>query len=54
MIDMEQVKFLFRFNNNMLPDYLKNYFVKLKTVHHYHKHQKNIKDFSTLLLVHNG
>ena len=27
MIDMEHAKFLFRFNNNMLLDYFKNYFV---------------------------
>ena len=53
MIDMEQAKFLFRFNNNMLPDYFKNYFVKLETIHHYHARQKT-KIFFTLLLVQNG
>ena len=44
MNGMEQVKFLFRFNNNMLPDYSKNYFVKLKTIHHYHTRQNTKKD----------
>ena len=34
VIDAEHVKFLFRFNNNnVLPDYFKNYFVKLETIH---------------------
>ena len=42
---MEHAKFLFRFYNKMLPDYFKNYFVKLKTIHHYHTCQKNKKDF---------
>ena len=42
---MEHAKFLFRFNNNILPDYFKNYFVKLETIHHYHTRQKNKKDF---------
>ena len=34
MIDMKHAKFLFRFNNNMLPDYFRIYFVKLETIHH--------------------
>ena len=29
LIDMKHAKFLFRFNNSMLPDYFKNDFVKL-------------------------
>ena len=29
----------------MLPDYFKNYFVKLETIHHYHTRQKIQKDF---------
>ena len=45
MIDLEHAKFLFRFNDNTLPDYLKNYFVKLETVYHYHTRQKTKKDF---------
>ena len=44
MIDMKHAKFLFRFNNK-LPDYFKNYLVKLETIHHYHTRQKNKKDF---------
>ena len=48
MIDMDHAKFLCRFNNNMLPNCFKNYFVKLETIHHYHKHQKIKQDlFST-------
>ena len=42
---MEHAKFLFRFNINMLPDYFKNYFVKLETIHRYHTHQKPKKIF---------
>ena len=39
----------------MLPNYFKNYFVKLEIIHHYHTRQKNKKDFFfTLLLVQNG
>ena len=45
MIDMEHAKFIFRFYDNMLPDYFKNYFVKLETIHHYHTRQKTKKDF---------
>ena len=45
MIDMTYVNFLFRFNNFMLPDYFKNYFVKLEAIRYYHKRQKNKKDF---------
>ena len=51
---MEYVKFLFRFNNNMLPDYFKNYFVKLETIHRYHTCQKTKKDLFILLPVQNG
>ena len=29
----------------MLPDYFKNYFVILETIHHYHTRQKTKKDF---------
>ena len=45
IIDKEHAKFLFRFNNNILPDYFKNYFVKLETIHHYHTRQKTKQDF---------
>ena len=40
---MEHAKFLFRFNNNMLPDYFKNYSVKLETIHQYHRRQNTQK-----------
>ena len=53
MIDRKDAKFLFRFNNNMLPDYLKNYFVKLETVYYYHTRQKTKNIFFTLLLAQN-
>ena len=42
---MEHAKSLFGFNTNMLPDYFKNYFDKLETIHHYHIRQKTKKDF---------
>ena len=45
MIDMEHAKFLFRFNNKMLPYYFKNYLVKLETICHYHTRQKTKKDY---------
>ena len=45
MIDMEHAKVSFRFSNDVLPDYFKNYFVKLKTIHHYHNRQKIKKYF---------
>jgi len=45
MIDMEYVKFIFRFCNNMLPLYISNYFKSLETVHHHNTCQKTKKDF---------
>ena len=43
---MVHAKFLFRFNNNnMFSDYLKNYFVILEIIHHYHKRQNTKKNF---------
>jgi len=44
MIDMEYVKFLFHFCNNMLPLYFNNYFKSLETVHHHNTRQKTKTD----------
>ena len=53
-IIMEHAKFLFKFNNDMLSDYFKDYFVELETIHYYHTCQKTKKIFFTLLPVQNG
>ena len=45
MIDMEYAKFLFRFSNNMLPNYFNNYFTSLDSIHHHYTRQKSKKDF---------
>ena len=41
MIDIEIAKFMFKFNNQMLPDFFNNYFAKLDNVHNYNTKQKN-------------
>jgi len=41
MISMEYAKFIFKFNNKVLPDYFDNYFIKLENVHSYNT-RKNI------------
>ena len=45
MVDMEFVKFVFKFSNNMLPRYFKNYFRSLGTIHDHTTRQKAKKDF---------
>ena len=45
VIDMEFVKFAFKFSNNMLPRYFNNYFRSLKTIHDHNTRQKAKKDF---------
>jgi len=45
MIEMKYAKFMYRFNNNMLPECFNNYFVKLETIHNYNTRQKTKKDF---------
>ena len=40
MIKMEFAKFMFKFNNNMLPTSFNNYFLKLDKVHNYNTRQK--------------
>ena len=45
MIDMEYAKFLFRFSNNMLPNYFNSCFTSLDSIHHHYTRQKSEKDF---------
>ena len=45
MIDMEFVKFVFKFSNNMLPRYFNNYFRSLETIYDHNIRQKAKKDF---------
>ena len=45
MIDMEFVKFVFKFSNNTLPRYFNNYFRSLETIHDHNTCQKAKKDF---------
>ena len=40
MIAMEYAKFIFKFNNHMLPDSFKHYFTKLDSVLKYNTKQK--------------
>ena len=49
MIDMEYAKFLFRFTNNMLPNYFNSYFNSLDSILIHAKKVKKI--FFTLILV---
>jgi len=41
MIKMEHAKFMFKFENNMLPSSFNNYFTKLENVLHYNARQKS-------------
>jgi len=40
MISMKYAKFMFKFNNQMLPNSFNNHFIKLENVHSYNKRQK--------------
>ena len=40
MIEMEYAKFIFKFNNHMLPDSFNCYFTKIENVHKYNTKQK--------------
>jgi len=40
MILMEYAKFMFKFNNQKLPVYFDNYFIKLENVHNYDTRKK--------------
>jgi len=41
MIEMEYVKFMFKFNNQMIPTSFKNYFIRLDNVHNHNTRQKH-------------
>ena len=43
IIDMEYAKFLFRFSNNILPNYFNSYFTSLDSIHHHYTRQKKKK-----------
>ena len=45
MIKMELAKFMFKFNNKMLPNAFNNYFLKLDKIHRYNTRQKKRNEF---------
>ena len=45
MLDMEYAKFSHKFSNNMLPEYFKNYFIDLDTIHKINIRQKTKKNY---------
>ena len=45
MINVEIAKFMFKFDNQMLPDFFNNYFTKLDNVHNYNTRQKTLVKF---------
>lgn len=45
MFEMEIAKFMFKFNNQMLPSSFNNYFIKLDQVHEYKTRQKSRNEF---------
>ena len=47
---MEFAKFMFKFNNNMLPTFFNNYFLKLDKVHNYNTGQKLARIFPIFCL----
>jgi len=51
MFQMEIAKFMFKFNNQMLPASFNNYFIKLDSVHRYDARQKNLLNTFNPLLV---
>ena len=55
MINMEIAKFMFKFNNNMLPSSFDNYFTRLDEVHNYNTRQKMRNEyFQTYIGSENG
>ena len=48
MIAMEYAKFIFKFNNHMLPDSFNCYFTKLENVHKYNTKQKQCNEYFQL------
>jgi len=49
MIQMEFAKFLFKFNNQMLPNSFDEYFIKLGKIHNYNTRQKQRNEFFSIL-----
>ena len=45
MLEMEYAKFSHKFSNNMLPEYFKNYFIDLDTIHKINTRQKTKKNY---------
>ena len=45
MIKMEMAKFMFKFNNQMLPSSFNNYFIELDKIHNYNTRQKSRNEF---------
>ena len=42
---MEIAKFIFKFNNQKLPDFFNNYFTELDNIHNYNTRQKSRAEF---------
>ena len=47
---MEFAKFMYKFNNKMLPESSNNYFTKLDDVHKYKTRQKHRNEFCNFIL----
>ena len=45
MIKIELAKFMFKYNNRLLPPSFNNYFTKLDVIHHYNTRQKVTSEF---------
>ena len=45
MINIEFAKFMFKYNNRLLPPSFNNYFTKLDVIHHYNTRQKGTSEF---------
>ena len=45
MLKMEYAKFSHKFSSNMLPEYFKNYFIDLDTIHKINTRQKTKKNY---------
>ena len=48
VIKMELAKFMFKFNNKMLPNSFNNYFLWLDKIHKYNTRQKNVMNMFNL------
>ena len=45
MIKMEFAKFIFKYSNNMLPNFFNNYFIKLENIHNYNTRRKSRNEY---------